>query len=424
MLNRTQAPEFFSTQSVNLESIQKQVLSNGIELYLLPAENLEVFKIELVFDAGSLYGSKFGQSFFTSKLMLGGTSRMSAHQVLEYFDQYGGFVEVSQNQERLYVILHGLTAHFERYLELIAELIDDSVFPQEELSTQKSINLQSFKVNKEKTAFLGSMEIRKLIFGDHYFGKSLDADEINAVERQDIVDFYARQVSGQLFKIFFSGNFTEQNILAISKVLGSKSLSKNTQIITSEIPVAYTPESKVVVKEDALQSSIRIGQRMFNRKHTDFYKFVVLNTILGGYFGSRLMKNIREEKGFTYGISSSLVPIVNTGYFIIGTDVKAENTQETIDEIHKEIRELQTNPVTEEELGLVKNYMAGSLIGGINTPFEVMDKHKAIIFEGLDENFYADFIPKIQAVTAEDLLEAANIHLRLENLSQVVVGSL
>ncbi|NBA86470.1 insulinase family protein [Emticicia sp. CRIBPO] len=424
MLNRTQVPEFFSSQSVNLKSIQKQVLSNGIELYLLPAENLEVFKIELVFDAGSLYGSKFGQSFFTSKLMLGGTSRMSAHQVLEYFDQYGGFVEVSQNQERLYVILHGLTTHFERYLELIAELIDDSVFPQEELSTQKSINLQSFKVNKEKTAFLGSMEIRKLIFGDHYFGKSLDTDEINAVERQDIVDFYGSQVSGQLFKIFFSGNFTEQNILSISKTLGTKSLSKNTQVISSEIPGAYTPESKVVVKEEALQSSIRIGQRMFNRKHSDFYKFVVLNTILGGYFGSRLMKNIREEKGFTYGISSSLVPLVDTGYFIIGTDVKAENTQETIDEIHKEIRELQINPVTEEELGLVKNYMAGSLIGGINTPFEVMDKHKAIIFEGLDGNFYADFIPRIQAVTSEDLLEAANVHLRLENLSQVVVGSL
>lgn len=424
MLNRTQAPEFVSTHTVNLKSIQKQVLSNGAELYLLPAENLEVFKIELVFDAGSLYGDKFGQSFFTSKLMLGGTSRMSAHQVLEYFDQYGGFVEVSQNQERLYVILHGLTAHFEKYLGLIAELTDDSVFPQEELSTQKSINLQSFKVNKEKTAFLGGIEIRKLIFGDHYFGKSLDTEEINGIERHDVLDFYSREVSGRPFKIFLSGNFTDHNIRSVERILGSKKLSQNSRKKSPELPPPYIPQSKVVEKEDALQSSVRIGQRMFNRKHADFYKFVVLNTILGGYFGSRLMKNIREEKGFTYGISSSLVPLAETGYFIIGTDVKAENTRETVDEIHREIKDLQVNLVSEEELTLVKNYMAGSLIGGINTPFEVMDKHKAIIFEGLGEDFYAEFIPKIQVVTPADLLEVAQVHLKLENLSQVVVGSL
>lgn len=425
MLNRKQAPGFSSSHSVQLKAVQKQMLGNGICLYMLPSENLEVFKIELVFDAGSLYGNKFGQSFFTSKIMLGGTHRLSAHQVLEYFDQYGGFVEVSQNQERLYVILHGLTSHFDKYMSLIAEVLNDAVFPEEELSTQKSINLQSFKVNMEKTAFVSSLEMRKTIFGpDHFYGKSLDEKEINGIEREDLVSFYTDKVVERDFKVFLSGNFTDKQILLIESVFGTAKIKHEENKKLAGSPPEYSPGIQTIEKPDALQSSIRIGQRMFNRKHPDFYKFIVLNTLFGGYFGSRLMKNIREEKGFTYGISSSLIPLIDTGYFVIGTDVKAENTQETISEIHKEIKALQQTPVSEEELNLVKNYMAGSLIGGLNTPFEIMDKHKAIIFESLDENFYNDFIPNIQSVSPEDLIETAQKHLDISNLSQVVVGKL
>lgn len=425
MLNRKEAPEFSSSHSVHLKSVEKLALNNGIALYMLPAANLEVFKIELVFEAGSVYGSKFGTSFFTSRLLLGGTGRLSAHQLLEYFDQYGGFIEVAQNQERLYVTLHGLTSHFDKYMGQIAEVLSASVFPLDELSTQKSINLQSFRVNMEKTAFVSSMEMRKVIFGqDHFFGRSLDAAEINAIEQEDLLAFYRDNIAGQECRIFLSGNFTEKNLRLIETVFGSTAVNPVEKKQAGRDLPAYSPDTRTVNRKDALQSSIRIGQRMFNRKHPDFYSFVVLNTILGGYFGSRLMKNIREEKGFTYGISSSLIPLAETGYFVIGTDVKAENTQETISEIHKEIRELQQTPVTEEELSLVKNYMAGSLIGGLNTPFEVMDKHKAIIFEGLEGDFYDNFIPRIQQVTSDDLMQTAQKHLDLGRLSQVVVGSL
>ena len=158
------------------------------------------------------------------------------------------------------------------------------------------------------------------------------------------------------------------------------------------------------------------------RKHPDYFPMLLLNEILGGYFGSRLMKNIREEKGLTYGISSNLALFSQAGYFVIGTDVKREFTQQTIDEIHKEIKILQTELVDESELETVKNYMVGSFAGSLNTPFDIADRYKVIFSEKLPLDFYQNYIPNIQQISAIQLLEIANKYLGLETLTEIVVG--
>ncbi len=423
MLNRKQAPAFSSAPPVKLKPVERFFLKNGTPVFLLPSSSLEVFKLEFVFDAGSVFGARYGQSFFTSRLLMGGTKNRSSHELQEYFDRFGGFIEVSQNQERLYVVLHGLSTHFSKYLAPITALLYESVFPVEELNTQKNISLQSYKVNKEKTAYQAGQEIRKVIFGaDHFFGKSLDEQEIKSIERSDLTDFYEQRILNRPCNLFLSGNFSDQNLKDLDLAF-SAPVNKTTGIPSAVKELEpYQVSHRTILKNEALQSSIRLGRRLFNRSHPDFYRFLVMNTVLGGYFGSRLMKNIREEKGFTYGISSSLVPLAFTGYFVISTDVKAENTEETIEEIYKEIRTLCEVPVPEEELLLVRNYMAGSLLGGLNTPFEMMDKHKAILFEQLDKDFYHDFIPHIQAVTAADVRETAIKYLGDGQLSEMVAG--
>ena len=158
------------------------------------------------------------------------------------------------------------------------------------------------------------------------------------------------------------------------------------------------------------------------RQHPDFYKMVMLNEVLGGYFGSRLMRNIREDKGFTYGISSQVAPLSREGYWMIGTDVKKENANQTIDEVHKEIKQLQTELVPADELEIVKNFLSGEFAGSLNTAFEITDRHKIIILDKLPSNFYEQFIPTIRKVTAEELLQMANTYLSLDSLHEVVVG--
>jgi predicted Zn-dependent peptidase len=175
-------------------------------------------------------------------------------------------------------------------------------------------------------------------------------------------------------------------------------------------------------KEDAVQSSIRVGRKLFKRQHPDFYRMIVANEVLGGYFGSRLMRNIREEKGFTYGISSSMVPMRQEGYWVIGTDVKKEFTNDTLVEIQKEISRLQTETVTDDELETVKNYLSGEFAGSLNTPFEIADRVRLMVLEGLDTDFYSNYIQRLRVVTAEEIRSMAQQYWQWDDLQRVIIG--
>jgi predicted Zn-dependent peptidase len=171
-----------------------------------------------------------------------------------------------------------------------------------------------------------------------------------------------------------------------------------------------------------MQSSIRIGRRLFKRQHPDFYRMIVANEVLGGYFGSRLMRNIREDKGFTYGISSSIAPMRQEGYWVIGTDVKKEFTQATIDEIEKEINRLQTELVADNELETVKNYLAGEFAGSLHTPFEIADRVRLMVLEGLEADFYSNYIQRLRVVTAADIQTMAQKYWQWDDLQRVIIG--
>jgi zinc protease len=219
-----------------------------------------------------------------------------------------------------------------------------------------------------------------------------------------------------------AGQASKNEILLINRELGQLPLrTDQLAAFTGDLPV----EDSVPVlaeKPDSIQSSIRVGRRLFTRSHPDFFKMLVTNEILGGYFGSRLMKNIREEKGFTYGISSNMPSFRREGYFLIGTDVNKENTQQTLDEIRKEIRLLQTEPVSPDELETVKNFMAGEFVGSLNTPFEIADRYKVILLDELPADFLTTYIQRMRAVTSADIMETAVKYLSPNDLREVIVG--
>jgi zinc protease len=419
MLNRTLAPSFKPTQNISLPPVYKIVACNGVNILSLSNTNLEVFRLELVFRAGSYFGEKFGLSYFTAKLLPLGTTSKNAQQVAESFERFGGFLEVSQNQERLVITLHGLTKFFEKYLQDLYEVIFDPVFLESELKIQKTIANQSYLVSMEKTSVEANKIFREGLFGkNHSFGKTLDSDEIDAIAASDIIAFHKKLISDSVFNVYLAGNVGSKEAELLNQFFGSKVISPEHLPIIS--PNETASFETFIEKEGSVQSSIRIGRRMFNRHHPDFFNFLVLNTIFGGYFGSRLMKNIREEKGLTYGISSSMIPLADGGYWSIGADVKKENVNIVLEEIRKEMDLLKAVAVTDDELTLVKNYMKGSVLNSTNTVFDMMDKHKAIIHEGLPENFYDTMLSKIDAVTAEQVQEMANKYMT--ELSTVVVG--
>ncbi|MCP9755307.1 insulinase family protein [Lacihabitans sp. CCS-44] len=419
MLNRSIAPDFIPTQSLSLPSVVKVIDNFGVQFYCLKNPNLEIFRLEIVFRAGSYFGQKFAHSYFTSKLLSAGTKGKSSNEIAESFERLGGFLEVSQNQERLVVTLHGLSKFFEQYLPDLAAIVFSPTLPLEELDIQKKIATQSYLVNIEKTVTEANKIFREGLFGtDHSFGKTLQPSEIDIVSQSEIVDFHAEFIKNTSFNVFLTGNFSDKDVDSIQSFFQQKTLVFKPSIIES--PALNDVFNLKIDKPESVQSSIRLGRRMFNRHHPDFFKFLVFNTILGGFFGSRLMKNIREEKGLTYGISSSIVPLAEEGYWSIGADVKKENVPMALEEIQKEIDVLKSEKVSESELGLVKNYMKGSVLSSTNTVFDIMDKHKAILHENLPDDFYNTMLQQIDGVTADEVQQMANTYMN--DLSTVVVG--
>jgi zinc protease len=418
MLDRNTAPSFKATEKITLPDVEIASIGSGIELFSLVNHNLEIFRLEIVFNAGSYFGTKFGLSYFTSKLLPAGTKSKKANEVAESFERLGGFLEVSQNQERLVVTLHGLTKFFEFYLQDLTDLIFDPILPGEELEIQKKIASQSYLVNIEKTSVEANKIFREGLFGtDHSFGKTLEPADIDFISLDEVASFHQEYIRSSSFNIFLVGNIHQKHIALLHEYFNKETIHSSFPIVSPKMNDVFELRKE---KADSLQSSIRIGRRMFNRHHPDFFKFLVFNTILGGFFGSRLMKNIREEKGLTYGISSSMVPLASEGYWSIGADVKKENVPLALVEIQKEIEELKQQKVTESELSLVKNYMKGSVLSSTNTVFDTMDKHKAIVHEHLSKDFYDTMLERIEGINSTDVQDMANFYLK--DLSMVVVG--
>ncbi len=423
ILDRTIAPAFQTFKEISLPEMQTLILQNKQHLYIVNTAKQPVIRFEIFFNAGNKFEEKTGQSFFATKMLVEGTSQFTSTEISEKFAAIGYFYEFAQGAERASITLNGLRIHFKKAVEILIEILFDPIFPEKELKNLKTLSLQQLLINNEKTAFLASQSFKEEVFGkNHYIGKSLKEADIEAVEQSDLTTFYQKYFKNTEFKIFVAGQINEEIIAIIERAFGNLPVVPNLGNFEKEANAAYEGKQILIEKEGALQSSIRIGRRAIGRMDADYFPLKVCNTILGGYFGSRLMKNIREEKGYTYGISSSHLPLPKFGYLLIGTDVKREFTQNTIDEIFKEIKLLQQIKVADSELKVVKNFLVGDFAGSINSPFDIADKHKTIIFEKLEANFFNNYVSQIQSVTAKEILDMANKYYQKENLLEVVVG--
>lgn len=421
ILDRSVAPAFKSIQKVEIPVVTTEYLTNKTPVFHSGFQNQGVLKLELVIDAGSAYSNLKGLSSIYTKMMLGGTRNLNSVEVINQFDQWGGFTEFSQKSRRLHISVFGLTRYFQKYLKGVQEILDNLVFKEAELKIQKEITKQGIRLNREKPATIASEHFRENLFGkDHFFGKHLQECDIDTVKADDLSTFHQEEVQPFLYKIFLSGDIPQDYLSLLDQVFGQKELKEKKPI---KIEIETSPRKEVLVKKpESLQSTLRIGKVLFGRDHKDAMVMQVANTIFGGYFGSRLMRNIRENKGYTYGISSGVVPTCNSGYFYIGTDVVKKNTSDTLSEIKKELEILQNEKVREDELETVKNFMIGSFASGVNNSFDIMDKNKKIVLGDIPFDYYHQYIDKVKEVNPNQILDAVQKYLNYEDFVEVVVG--
>jgi zinc protease len=422
-LDRTIAPDFKVVQTVNLPGPQTYTLDNGIALHVINIGEQPVVRLECIFEAGNWYESEAAASYFAVKMLTEGVDGMTSQEISEAFDQLGAFTELTHTSDRVGIVVYCLSRFLPEVLPLVQKLIRSATFPEKEFQELKNITVQNLKVNREKTAYLATTEFRARLFGaGHPYGQSQRTDEIEALGMDAVRAHYERFIRDGKFTAVLAGQITEADVQHVNATLGQNSFDIEAGKFSFQASEPYQGDEAIVDRPESVQSSIRMGRVLFNRHHPDYFKMLVTNEILGGYFGSRLMKNIREEKGLTYGISSHVVTLRNEGYLMIGTDVKKEFTKQTIDEIKKEISRLQTELVGPEELQTVKSFMAGEFAGSLNTAFEVADRRKILLLDSLPANFFNQYIDRVHATTAEDVMEMANNYLRADDMMTVIAG--
>jgi predicted Zn-dependent peptidase len=352
-------------------------------------------------------------------LLLSGTSAKTSIQINQEIDALGGFYESSVSHENAVVSIYALRENLVPILRIVAEAISNVAFIESEVNELLSDRKQRFQVNMEKVSFLAQRQFQERIFANSSYGKILQSDDFDKISIEDLKSFYSNHYLTGLSKVVVVGNFQQDTIDAIIDTVGIWANPK-----PSVFPGQFSNLKGVshLVKDGALQTAVRVGSILFNKKHADYCDFMVLNTILGDYFGSRLMCNIREDKGYTYGIGTLVGELHETGYFLIATEVGKDVKDATLNEIQKELLRLQTEPVGDDELQLVKNYMVGQLLKSADGPYALTDLFMGVEAYGMTLEFYNKTIDAINKITPERILELANKYLKWENMTVVSVG--
>lgn len=426
MMNNLQRiqPPVFPVDKVVIPEATSFRLNNGIPVYLIEAGTEEIMRMEFVFKAGQIKEHLPLLASTCNMMLSEGSLNYSAEELNKSLDYYGVFLNLSAEKDYAGVVLFFLNKHIEKVLELSRELLFRPVFPEPELNSLMKKRVRWYLVNREKVQNLAIDQFFESLFGKHHpYGYQVAEQDFEHLVPSVLSDFHSKYYTPGNMAIIISGKIHNRT----AELLNSYFNNTGSTEFKIKDPVNFIKGEELkkvhINKSATVQTAIRIGSATINKRHSDYPGLKILDSILGGYFGSRLMKNIREEKGYTYGISSSLSSLDLTGYKVISTEVGEKYRQQAITEIYSEIRRLQNVPVEKDELAVVRNYMSGEMLRMFDGPFALAESFKSIWEFGLDNSFYYRLAEKIKTIDPDEIIELAKTYYNIDDLYQITVGS-
>jgi predicted Zn-dependent peptidase len=421
--DRKTAPPIVDAVNLNLQlkAYRKFTLKNGVDVYTIDAGAEEVMSLEWVYYAGNWYEDQNLVAATANFLLKNGTTKKSAFQINEHFDYYGAYLNRACYNETATVSLHCLTKHIGELLPVVKELLVDSTMPEEELAIYKQNMKQRLQVNLKKSEFIAGRLIDVYLFGeDHPYGKFTTEADFDKLNKGQVDEFYNKYYKQGKLVMFVAGRLPADLESLLNENFGDLRNNAVEPVARMAQPSSER-KFRVTNDKDGVQGSVRMARPFPNRHHPDFLKIQVLNSLFGGFFGSRLMSNIREDKGYTYGIHSYLQNHIHESAWMISTEAGKDVCEATITEVYKEMKDLREELVDEEELQLVQNYMMGSILGDLDGPFQIIARWKNIILNGLDESYFYNSIKTIKSITAEELQALAQKYFKEEDFYELVV---
>jgi predicted Zn-dependent peptidase len=426
MMNKLQRiqPPVFPIEKVVIPEAKSFILNNGVPVYMIEAGTEDIMRIEFIFRAGQIKEHLPLLSSTCNMMLSEGSQNYTSEELNRSLDYYGVFLNQSSEKDIAGVVLYFLSKHIEKVLELSREILFRPVFPEEELISLMKKRLRWYQLNREKVQNLAIDQFFESIFGkNHPYGYQIHEQDFENINPLFLRDFHSKYYTAGNMAVIISGKIHNKTPELLNSYFGDIGPQK----IKIEDPADFLKGEKLkkvhINKSGTVQSAIRIGSATINKRHPDYPGLKILDSVLGGYFGSRLMKNIREEKGYTYGISSSISSLDLSGYMVISTEVGQKNCQKATDEIYKEIKLLQNVPVRKEEMEIVRNYMSGEMVRMFDGPFALAESFRSAWEFGLDNSYYYRLAEKIKTIEPDEITELAKTYYNIDDLYAITVGS-
>lgn len=423
-LNRHIAPRLHPIAKPNYIRPEWFELKNGIKLYATKAGREEMMRIDWAFAAGSWQQNKALVASLTCSMLQEGSAKFSGRAIAELVDFHGAYLHAHCSHHCATLSLICLKKHLPQLLPVVESLLKKPSFPEKEFLNIVARLRQSFSVKMEKVKHLAEKAFSQALFGEnHPYSSSLQLDDFDAVQLDELRVFYARHYHAAHAEMQLVGQYDQSTIALLEQHFGGNDWAGEASKPASHDIVSATGSLLRVPKADAIQSAIKLGKLSIDHRHPDHFKLKITTALLGGYFGSRLMTNIREDKGYTYGIGAGYNSKSQASYLLIGTEVDKQYEEATRKEIQFEINRLQQELVPEQELNILKQYLVGEFLRSFDGGFQQLALFKNLHELGLDYSYYDQYFESIHCITAEDIRQTAQAHWSPEHLITVVAGA-
>jgi zinc protease len=419
-------PELSAERPVTWPKRTRATLSNGLEIVLAEAHSIPKFHGELVFRSGNaaaMHRSP-GLAEMTASVLRTGTKTRASRQIEEDLRRIGADLSSSAGADSSAIAFAGLSEFSNQLLEAVNELAREASFPEAEFERERRQKLEEVKLERTSPGFLASERLRKVLFGAHPYGTvSASEAQVAAYTRDDLLQTYRDFYTPENALLVMVGDFDPAAMIkSIEKVFGAWS-GKKPQVLAPA--AAANPRGRRVCLIDvpgAVQAQILVGCHAITRKHADWVKLGLTNSLYGGAFNSRLVMNIREDKGYTYSPRSGVHPMRQGGYFSISAAVRNDVVAASLAEMFYEMDKLRALLVPAGEFADAQNYVSGMFSMGLATQSGLLSQLATVAINELPDDYLETYRGKVRAMTPEDLLATARKYLDSANMQIIVVG--
>lgn len=414
-IDRTIPPEIREISGLKIKPVTDEILPNGVRLVMLDQGEQPVNRITVFWEGGKLDVDNKAAFPLMTATINEGIADMSGAEIAETLESNGAWLSVNVQNHNSSLTLYSLNSVTPRLLPIISEMIARPTFPEDTFENIKEKQAASLEISLEKVQTKAARLTLGLCYGpDHPATDFLTPDKIRAVTREDVIDIHRRAILGSIPTVYLAGKLSSEIVDDVRHTFGQIPFGKCADSVAITLPpIHFSADGAGAIDrvETSLQTSLNISIPTIEKTHPDFETLRFAIVALGGYFGSRLMANIREDKGYTYGISAQLVGALSGSFVQIKCDTDNTHARDVISETEKEIQRLATQPMDEEELAIVRRTGLSYLAGLLDSPFSVIDYYASNRLLKLPDTQYDRQLETLHSLTPEKICRVMRDHI-------------